>query len=636
MTFRKTKTLAPTLCIAGVMILGACSYGNVGPAENQAEASMRDATRFLESSRRPFQTENLDRVRTSNEIWTGSVARRNDRGAPLPRRWEGPQGFVLKRATPMQLFEIGSAVTEITGIPVNFSADVLPPVTGAGAPAAPGAPPGAPGAAGGDLNALLSGMGIGPGPVAAPPGLAGNASNVAGGVIRPVASTRMAMRVDFEGRLSQFLNQVSAHFGTGWEYIGGEIRVFRNQTKTFTVQALPSSIQLTSALTADNSTGSAGGGGGGGGGGQGATANSMSNQRVNTSMNIQIWDDITRSVQSIVDNQGRVNASVSTGTITVTAPPSIMSRVQEYLNGMNEYLGKQVTVGITVLSVELNDGDNNVVDVGGLLNQAGRFGIALGTPSGVASGTAAIATLASNAVEVVQSNGATPLLSGISQNPLASSANAGGGVGFNVANPGSRWNGTNAIVQALSTRGRVSVRTTTSVTTLNGVPAPVQVANTRGYVQSVAVSDAAATGGVGNTTRTTIQTSTLTTGFSSSILPRIDADSSSVLLQYSINLSELVGSVNGFDTFTSPDNRASVQLPNVNSRNFVQQARVPNGATLVLTGFEQNSNRADRTGSFGDPTFLGLGGRQVGQRGRTAIVILMTPTVVTQEVIRAE
>ncbi len=109
-----------------------------------------------------------------------------------------------------------------------------------------------------------------------------------------------------------------------------------------------------------------------------------------------------------------------------------------------------------------------------------------------------------------------------------------------------------------------------------------------------------------------------------------------MLLQYSINLSELAGSVNGFDTFTSPDGRASVQLPNVNSRNFVQQAQVPSGATLVLTGFEQASNSADRTGSFTDPTFMGLGGRQVARRGRTAIVILMTPTVVNNQIIRAE
>ena len=182
----------------------------------------------------------------------------------------------------------------------------------------------------------------------------------------------------------------------------------------------------------------------------------------------------------------------------------------------------------------------------------------------------------------------------------------------------------------------MSLRTSTSVTTINGVPAPVQVANTRGYVQSVSVSDGTTSGSSTSTTRTSIQPGSVTTGFSMSLLPRIDPDGQAVLMQYNINLSELVGAVNGFETFTSPDGRATVQLPNVNSRNFVQQARVPNGATLVLTGFEQTSNNADRQGSFGDAGFMGLGGHQVGQRNRTAIVVLMTPTVVSNQVITAE
>jgi type II secretory pathway component GspD/PulD (secretin) len=118
-----------------------------------------------------------------------------------------------------------------------------------------------------------------------------------------------------------------------------------------------------------------------------------------------------------------------------------------------------------------------------------------------------------------------------------------------------------------------------------------------------------------------------------SLLPRIDPDGEGLLMQFAINLSDLQGAQNGFDTFST--NGSTIQLPNINSRNFVQQAEVPNGSTLVLTGFEQVNDNADRKGT-GDPSFMGLGGSQVGTRGRTAIVILMTPTVVTSRLISNE
>ena len=607
--------------LAASTILSACSYGSVGPAENQTEAMSRDAARYVDSGRHPLVPENIDRVRSNDGVWTGNTARRNDRGSPLPRGWDRPEGFVLKRATPMQIFEIGSAITEVTSIPVTFSPDVLPQGNQATpvAAAAPGNP--ALQGNGGDLNSLLGGLGLSGNPAT---GISANAANVVGGQIKPISSTRQAMRVDFQGRLSQFLNQTSAHFGVSWDYNAGEIRIFRNVTRTFTVNALPSNINLNASLSADSSTQQASGGQGGQSGG-GAT--SSANQKVSSTTNISIWDDISKNVEGIVSSQGRVTTSVSTGTITVTAPSGVIQRVQTYLDGQNERLGKQVTVNVTVLSVEFKDGDNTTVDIGGLFNNAGKFGLALGTPAGVGAGTSAIASLAAAA------GGA---LSGVELNPLGRSSLAAGGAGFNVANPNSAFNGTNAIAQVLATKGRVSLRTNTSVTTINGVPAPVQVANTRGYVQSVSVSDGTTSGSSTSSTRTSIQPGSVTTGFSMSLLPRIDPDGQAVMMQYNINLSELVGSVNGFELFTSPDGKASVQLPDVNSQNFVQQARVPNGATLVLTGFEQTSNNADRQGSLGDSGFMGLGGHQVGQRKRTAIVVLMTPTVVSNQVVTSE
>ena len=73
---------SPVLALV-LALLSACSYGNVGPAENQTEASQRDAARYLELARMPLAAENVSRVRNSNDMWTGNSARRSERLARI-------------------------------------------------------------------------------------------------------------------------------------------------------------------------------------------------------------------------------------------------------------------------------------------------------------------------------------------------------------------------------------------------------------------------------------------------------------------------------------------------------------------------------------------------------------------------
>lgn len=580
------------LSLSAVLLSG-CAIGTVGVAERVSDGSIRDATRYMDQARQPMPPARTTNVSVNDGVWTTGSARRSDHGAPLPRQWERPAGFNLSRSVPMQLFEIGTEITGRTGIPVSFAPDLgLDGAAAGAAPAAaaaalpggrgPGGPP--------DINAMLGSMGLAP---TAPGTVGGNLAGASGNMIRPVLGTRTAMKVDsYSGPLSQFMNLVAAHFNASWEFSGGEIRMFRNVTRTYTVHALPSTIDLNSRLSADSTTS------GGGGGEQSGGATGGSSQAVTSKVNVEIWKDISTAVTSIVGSYGTVTTAVSTGTITVNAPPQIISRVQSYLDGQNGRLNKQVTVSVQVLNVSITDTDSYNLNVQGVLDgalQAGsRYGVTLASP------TTAIPA-------------------------------AAGALGFSIAqNSTSRFAGSSAVINALSSAGRVTVRTTASVTTLNGVPAPLQVANTRGYVKDVSVSDGTTTGSSTSTQRTQINTSTVTTGFSLSLLPRVEASGDGLLLQFGINISELNGANNGFDDFRSEDGSQRVQLPNINSRNFVQQARIPNGATLVLSGFEQVNNSGDRSG-VGHPGFLGLGGGQNGRAERNVVVILMTPTVLSNQ-----
>jgi type II secretory pathway component GspD/PulD (secretin) len=153
------------------------------------------------------------------------------------------------------------------------------------------------------------------------------------------------------------------------------------------------------------------------------------------------------------------------------------------------------------------------------------------------------------------------------------------------------------------------------------------VANTRGYAAQVSVTQS--TGGTGAAAPTaSITPGSITTGFNLHLLPKIRNDGS-ILLQYGMNISELVGADNGFDTFSS--NGSSIQLPNVNQRNFIQEAILPNSSTLVLTGFEQVQSSATKNGPFNSSLFA-LGGSNSSALSRQILVITISPTVLDASV----
>jgi type IVB pilus formation R64 PilN family outer membrane protein len=576
MNRRPSRLAALTL----VLLASACSGpGTVGTSEKAADTATHDGAGYLDEAKSPLPPENFDRVQVNDGVFVGSVARRAEHGEPLPYRWQRPDGFTLRHATTMQLFEIGNEITSQTGIPVSFSPDIQ---TSGGAAAPPPAAP----SFGPNINGLLGSLGLTPGAPGSPGGspfAAGNLAGSSGDMIHAVTGNRASMKVDYSGRLSGFLDEVCAQFDVSWDYEGGQIRFFHNLTRTYTVHALPSSLKLSSSVEADTAASASSGTGGSSG------ANGQSSSKVNADISVEIWKDISGAVSGIVGDRGKVNTAVSTGTITVTAPPQVMSQVQEYLDGQNERLSKQVATSVQVLSVTLNDDDNYGFSLSSALSAGTKYGYTFAGPSAVAL-------------------------------PLGASS-----LGMNIV--GGKFSGTKAILQALSDKGRVTVKTTATVTTLNGVPAPLQVANTRGFVQSTTTTvTPAGTVGSAPIESTTINTATVTTGFSMSLLPRIDVGGDGLLMQFGINTSDLNGATNGFDVYTTPDGLNSVQLPNINSRNFVQQAYIPNGSTLVLAGYEQQQNNSTKSG-VGDPGFMGLGGQQIGKKERDIIVILLTPIV---------
>jgi type II secretory pathway component GspD/PulD (secretin) len=97
-------------------------------------------------------------------------------------------------------------------------------------------------------------------------------------------------------------------------------------------------------------------------------------------------------------------------------------------------------------------------------------------------------------------------------------------------------------------------------------------------------------------------------------------DDGTVMMQFYTNLSQLLA----LNTITSGGQQ--IELPNIETRNFLQRVAIKSGQTLVLSGYEGLSDDGDQQG-VGVPQNMLAGGSLSAQRSREVIVILITPVL---------
>ena len=272
--------------------------------------------------------------------------------------------------------------------------------------------------------------------------------------------------------------------------------------------------------------------------------------------------------------------SPSAGDIVVTDTPAAVRRVADFIEQKNASLARQVAVQVDVLTVEIDDGESFEVQWN-LVFKNSLMAAGFATPDMVTSATANLA--------------------------------------MQILRPSSDFNGTSAVVKALSTALHGRLVQSTVATTMNNQPAPVQVTRTDGYLKATSTTVAGVTGIVSNS----LLPGSITTGFQMTVTPRI-LDRDRLMLSYNIDLSRLLG----FTTASagSGDNAASIQIPNFERRAFIQAVTVKAGDTLVLGGFEQAEDSANLSAPVVPENSL-FGSRQLTQK-RTRLVLLITPVLV--------
>lgn len=378
--------------------------------------------------------------------------------------------------------------------------------------------------------------------------------------------------VSYNGKLAGLLDIVAARFGMFWEPEGDGIRFFKTKSRSFRLSALPGDSSMTSIIGTQTS-------GAGGSSGSGSASASNTEQRSGIKFDdLSVWKAMEDSIKAMLSPDGRVVVTPATGTVTVDDTPPSLERVAKFIEDQNDALTRQVVLNVRVLSVELNDSDSYGVNWDAIYQYVGRgVDIALNSASGLPTGASTLS--------------------------------------FNVVNTNSKWDGTRAMLEALSRQGKVSQITSASIVTINNQPAPIQIGRQRSYLASSTTT--IGTGGAGNTT--TLTPGVVTTGFAMSVLPHI-LDNGRLMLQYSGDISALV------DIATVVSGGSSIQTPEIDTRNFLQRVLMSNGETLVLTGFEQVGMNGGRQG-VGNANNIALGGSVKASNNKSVLVVLIQPVM---------
>ncbi|NHB91639.1 PilN family type IVB pilus formation outer membrane protein [Photorhabdus cinerea] len=383
-------------------------------------------------------------------------------------------------------------------------------------------------------------------------------------------SEEMKINVNWHGSLAGLLDSVILSAGLHWKVHNGAVHIFKTETRVFQIYALPGTDALSSSVTATTSATFGGGLGGEDSG------NSGSSQTLATSLTRSVMDEIQKTVSNMLTSgEGKLTLSMATASLVVTDSPEVLDRIKDYIDQQNKLLTTQVVLNVKILNLTFDRTDQYGVDWS-LAYKSAHIGVG----------------------------------------GEGSSAINGRDISTNIHILKGPFSDSTLLIKALSAQGKVSIVTQPSVTTLNLQAVPMQVATQTGYVSSISNTSTPQIG-----TSVGIEPATVTTGFNMLMLPYAMADKQ-ILLQYNISLSDL----KKLEKF-GKEETGQVQLPTIDLRAFSQKVRLHSGETLVLSGFEQQSDTSDRSG-LGSPDNQFLGGSREGNRNHNVIVVMITPIVV--------
>lgn len=309
--------------------------------------------------------------------------------------------------------------------------------------------------------------------------------------------------------------------------------------------------------------------------GTGGSDSNVPQLEVDGTTTLEMWGEVSEAVERMIGDQGQASFSPTTGSITVTSRPEILRRVENYLRYQNAMRLRRVAISVKVLSVRTADNYTAGVDVTSIIR--GALGKDINFDGG-SNGEGLGLTLAKNPLNTAAGNIATTLEA-------------------------------NEAIQ------RVSIAHSGTLVTLSDQPAPLQVGRQISYLERVSSSS-------GDGASVSLEPGTVDVGLFMTVLPRI-VENDRILMRLSVAITD---TDTNFPQFGAGE--IQIQLPEIETTGFLQNAVVNDGETMVLAGFEKAQNSASDDGT---PGGLWTGGTRETNRGRDLIVLLINAQILPEE-----
>ncbi len=378
-------------------------------------------------------------------------------------------------------------------------------------------------------------------------------------------------RVVWQGRLSDLLNQAADAFEADWRYDGSNIEFAQQITRTYMLNALASEMSVGGSVTSGTSE----------------DGGNLPSLDVKSTTSMKVWDEIKEAVDTIVGDGGKTAFSPSTGTITVSASPDVVRRVEGYLNQQNSMRLRRVAIAVKILSVTAATSLDLTSDVTGIIKRA--FDQASLRSVGTATAGVTIGVL--------------------------KAPDSAGGVGTTADSTAIDSDRLLTAFKADKEVKKASVVHSGALVTLSDQPAPLQVGRQISYVKRVSSSGTDSTG-------TSLEAGTINTGLMMTVLPRI-VDGNKILMRVS---AAITSTDKVIPTFASGG--VTIQLPEIDTTGFLQNAVMTSGETMVLAGFEKNDNASTNDGT---PDAFLLGGTKASSRSREITVLVLTAEILPED-----
>lgn len=286
----------------------------------------------------------------------------------------------------------------------------------------------------------------------------------------------------------------------------------------------------------------------------------------------------------------------ATGSITVTAKPSVMTAVENYINNLKSNLYRQIALEAKIIEVYLEDRSRIGIDWGSVLE---NFNV---------NGTVHFGASGQVYPWIPTKGDAESPTRFVSKVTLPS-------VNFNI------------LLNALDSQGRSKILSNPKLTVLNGQPAIISVGKDVAYIKAVE-RDESDSGGSRRITYT-VEVDNVVEGVSMGVMATI-VDDNSMIMQLTPITTEIVGGTIKEERFGEND-EMKVGLPVIGVRQMSTTVQVSNGEMLVIGGLidstqEDTEDFAPVLGKI--PLVKYLFGVEEKKTKKRELVILLSPRII--------